>query len=152
MFQNPSHVIGLSISISWVIHDWRWHREGVAPGTVVEIDQHFRGAYYIHHQGDDDGGSKYLWRVSQFLRDCTAQHPWRQSSSYSPLWESKISLMHLLLCTPVTTNKDWINSTNTLLTFHSSYTTQGVNKYKNQSTTDKLSTPIVDLLSVWVFF
>jgi hypothetical protein len=28
--------------------------------VVSEIDRHFRGAYCLHHQGDDDGGSKHL--------------------------------------------------------------------------------------------
>jgi hypothetical protein len=35
----------------------------------------------IHHH-PDDGGSKNLWNVDQFLPDYTAQHPRRQPSSY----------------------------------------------------------------------
>jgi hypothetical protein len=37
----------------------------------------------LHHQGDnrpDDGGSKYIWHMGQFLPDYTAQHPKRQPS------------------------------------------------------------------------
>jgi hypothetical protein len=29
----------------------------------------------------EDGGNKHLWKVGQFLRDYTAQHPRRRSSS-----------------------------------------------------------------------
>jgi hypothetical protein len=39
----------------------------------------------------DNRGSKHLWNVSKLLPDYTAQHPRRQSSSYSPLWEPEIS-------------------------------------------------------------
>jgi hypothetical protein len=31
-----------------------------APCSLVEIDQHFRGSYCLHHQGDDDGDSEHL--------------------------------------------------------------------------------------------
>jgi hypothetical protein len=41
----------------------------------------------------DYGGSKRLWNVSQFLRDCSAQHPTKQSSSCFPLWEPEIFLI-----------------------------------------------------------
>jgi hypothetical protein len=54
----------------------------VMPWSLVETDQHFRGAYCLHHQGDDVGGNKHLWNVSQFLPDYTGLHPERQSSSY----------------------------------------------------------------------
>jgi hypothetical protein len=37
---------------------------------------------------DDDGGSKHLWNVGQFLPDYTAQRPRRQSLSFSTLWVS----------------------------------------------------------------
>jgi hypothetical protein len=55
----------------------------VVPYSLAEIDRHFKEAYCPHHQDDrlDDGGSKYVWKVSQFLPDYTAQHPRRQSSS-----------------------------------------------------------------------
>jgi hypothetical protein len=47
----------------------------VAPCSLVEFNRRFRGACYLHHQGDrpDDGGSKLL--------DYTAQQPRRQPSS-----------------------------------------------------------------------
>jgi hypothetical protein len=31
-----------------------------APCSLVETDRRFRGAYYLHHEGIDDGGSKHL--------------------------------------------------------------------------------------------
>jgi hypothetical protein len=39
----------------------------------------------------DDGGSRYIWNVSQFLVDYTTQHSRRQTSSYSSLCEPEIS-------------------------------------------------------------
>jgi hypothetical protein len=39
----------------------------------------------------DDGGSKYLWNVGKRLLDYMAEHPRRQSSLYSPLWEPEMS-------------------------------------------------------------
>jgi hypothetical protein len=44
----------------------------------------------------DNGGSKHLLNVGQFLRDYTAQHPRRESSSYSPPWQPEILLSELL--------------------------------------------------------
>jgi hypothetical protein len=40
---------------------------------------HFTGAYCPHCP--DDGGSKHLWNISQFLRDYLLQHPRRWSTS-----------------------------------------------------------------------
>jgi hypothetical protein len=57
----------------------------IAPCSLVEINQCFRGAYCLHHQGND-GGSKHLWNIGKFLWDYMAQHPRRQSSSYSMPW------------------------------------------------------------------
>jgi hypothetical protein len=37
----------------------------------------------------DDGGSKHLWNVGKRLSAYTAQHPRRQTSSYSPSWSLK---------------------------------------------------------------
>jgi hypothetical protein len=51
----------------------------VAPCILVEIDR------------PDDGGNKHLWNVDQCLPYYTAQHPRRQSSSYSTPWEPEIS-------------------------------------------------------------
>jgi hypothetical protein len=56
----------------------------VAPCSLIEIDRRFGRAYCLHHEDDDsagDGGSKHIWSVGQFLRDNTAQHPRRRSSS-----------------------------------------------------------------------
>jgi hypothetical protein len=62
----------------------------VAPCSLVEIDSSFRGAYWFHHQVDVRG-SKHLRNVGQVKPDNTAQHPRRQSSSYSSPWETEIS-------------------------------------------------------------
>jgi hypothetical protein len=51
----------------------------VAPCCVVGVDRRFRGAYCLHHQGDDgpdDGSSTHLWNVD-LLRDYTELHPRR---------------------------------------------------------------------------
>jgi hypothetical protein len=39
----------------------------------------------------DDGDSKHLWNVGQFLWDYTVQHPGRQSSFYTPPWEPELA-------------------------------------------------------------
>jgi hypothetical protein len=44
----------------------------VAPCSLVEDERHFRGAYCLHHKGDDNGGSTHLWNVTQLQRDYTA--------------------------------------------------------------------------------
>jgi hypothetical protein len=38
----------------------------------------------------NDGGSKLLWNVGQYLPDYTVLHPRRQPSSYSSPWEPRI--------------------------------------------------------------
>jgi hypothetical protein len=65
----------------------------IAPCSLADIDRRFTGAYCLHHQGEgsDNGGGKYLWNVGKLLPDYPTQHPRRQSSSYSPLWEPEIS-------------------------------------------------------------
>jgi hypothetical protein len=52
----------------------------VASCSLVDSDQRFRGAYCLHHQGND-GGSTLLWNIGQHLPDYMVQHPRRQSSS-----------------------------------------------------------------------
>jgi hypothetical protein len=66
----------------------------VAPCSHVEVDRRFRGAYCLHHQGDDgpdDGGSTHLWNVGPLQRNYTALHSRRLYTSYPPLWEPEIS-------------------------------------------------------------
>jgi hypothetical protein len=65
----------------------------VAPYILIQIDRRFRGASYLlaYRSLPDEGGSKRLWNVWQFLRDYTTIHKRRQSSSYSPPWEREIS-------------------------------------------------------------
>jgi hypothetical protein len=64
----------------------------VAPCSLVEIYQRFRGPCCFHHQGDrpDDGGSKDFWNVGKSLPDYTVLQPRRQPSSYSPPWKPQI--------------------------------------------------------------
>jgi hypothetical protein len=40
--------------------------------SLVDTYRRFRGAYYLHRP--DDGESKHLWNVGQFLRDYTPVH------------------------------------------------------------------------------
>jgi hypothetical protein len=42
--------VSMKMAVFWV----------VSPCTRVEIYQRFRGPFCLHHQGDDDGGSKDL--------------------------------------------------------------------------------------------
>jgi hypothetical protein len=79
----------------------------IAPCGLVELDWRFRGAFCVHHQGDDcpDGeGSMYFWNVSLLLWDYTGLYPRRLSSSYYPLWEPEVSNNGTVSCelTPVT--------------------------------------------------
>jgi hypothetical protein len=39
---------------------------------IVQVDQRSRGAYCLHHQGDDNGGSTHIRNVGLFLRHYTA--------------------------------------------------------------------------------
>jgi hypothetical protein len=58
----------------------------VAPCSLIEVYQRFRGPCCLRHQGPDDGSSKYLCRnVGKLLPDYTALQPRRQPSSYK-LW------------------------------------------------------------------
>jgi hypothetical protein len=49
----------------------------VAPCSLVDTDRLFRGAYC---HCPDDGGSKFLWDVGQYLPEYTAQQPRKQLS------------------------------------------------------------------------
>jgi hypothetical protein len=60
----------------------------VAPCSLVEINQRFRGPCCLVRP--DDGDSKDLWNVGKFLPDYTVLQPRRQPSSYSPPWEPQI--------------------------------------------------------------
>jgi hypothetical protein len=77
--------------------------------SVVEIDQHFRGAYCFYHKGHHhhypyDGGSEHFWKIGQFLPQYTAQDPRRLSccfmlaelfSNHTMSWELSIKLLRL---------------------------------------------------------
>jgi hypothetical protein len=49
----------------------------VAPCSMVEVCQRFRGPCCLHHQGD----RKDLWNVGKLLSDYTALQPRRQPST-----------------------------------------------------------------------
>jgi hypothetical protein len=44
----------------------------VAPCSLVEIDRRFRGAYCLSLQDDDDGDSKHLLNVGQFIMEAVS--------------------------------------------------------------------------------
>jgi hypothetical protein len=76
----------------------------VAPCSLVQFNQRFRGACYLRYQCDDDGSSKHLGNIAKLLPDYTVQHPRRQSSSYSLPWQREISqenciMRSLIICT-----------------------------------------------------
>jgi hypothetical protein len=62
----------------------------VAPCSLVEVYQRFRGPCCTHRP--DDGGSKDFWNVGKLLPDYSALQPRRQPSSYLPPWEPQILL------------------------------------------------------------
>jgi hypothetical protein len=84
---NVVREVGRNMVVFWV----------VAPCSLVEVHQRFRGSCCLHHQGDkgdrpDDGGSRDLWNVGKLVPDYTALQPRRPPSSYSPPWEPQILL------------------------------------------------------------
>jgi hypothetical protein len=59
-----------------------------APCSLVEVYRRFRGACCLQYQGDYRpvyGASTHIWNVGKLPPDYMAQHPRRQSPSYSPL-------------------------------------------------------------------
>jgi hypothetical protein len=58
---------------------------------ALVIDRRFRGVYCLYHQDPDGGRIKYFWNVGKVQPDYMAQHPRKQSSSYSPPREPEIS-------------------------------------------------------------
>jgi hypothetical protein len=69
----------------------------VAPCSLVEFYQYFRGPCCLHHQGPNDGGSKDLWNVGKLLPDYMTLQPRRQPSSYSPPWQPEILLSNQIM-------------------------------------------------------
>jgi hypothetical protein len=47
---------------------------GYSPVYFVELDQGFRGVYYLHHH-PDDGGSTHLINVDLLQQDYTVLYP-----------------------------------------------------------------------------
>jgi hypothetical protein len=75
----------------------------VLPCKII-VDRCFRGTCCLHHQGDDDGGSTYIWNIGRQLF-YTAVHPRRQIwTSYSPPWELEISHNRCIFATWLRTN------------------------------------------------
>jgi hypothetical protein len=60
----------MKIAVFWV----------VAPCSLVEVYQRFRGACCLHHR-PNDRGSKHIWNVGKLLQDYTALQPRRQPPS-----------------------------------------------------------------------
>jgi hypothetical protein len=80
-----------------------------APCSVVKVYRRFRGACWLHHQGDDKG-SNHLWKVSKLLPNYTAQQPRRQvtfTSSFSSSWYSFL----FLICRPQNLPKSVFSNT-----------------------------------------
>jgi hypothetical protein len=71
------HVLSYKMTVLW----------DVAPCSLV-VYRLFKGACCFYHHSSNDGGSKHLWNVCKLLPHYTAQHPRRQSSSYSPPWKT----------------------------------------------------------------
>jgi hypothetical protein len=90
MYSSTTHQINgyLKMAVFWV----------VAPCSLVEVYQRFRGPCCLRHQRD--GGNKDLWNVGKLLPDYTALQPRRKPSSYSSPWEPQILngyLFHIFL-------------------------------------------------------
>jgi hypothetical protein len=88
------------VRLSWKIFFSVTHNKEIYKnfniGFVVKIEymKRLRGACCLHQQGrhrPDDGDTKHLRNVGKLLPKYTAQHPRRQSSSYSPQLEPEIS-------------------------------------------------------------
>jgi hypothetical protein len=65
----------------------------IAPCSVADNDWRFRDTYCLYHQNSDHGGSSTSKTSVKFLPDHRVQHPRRQSSLHTPLWEPEISRM-----------------------------------------------------------
>jgi hypothetical protein len=61
----------------------------VAPCSLVDVYQRFRGPCFLHHQDDEISSP---WFVGKLLPDYTTLQPRRQPYSYSLLWEPQILL------------------------------------------------------------
>jgi hypothetical protein len=80
----------------------------VAPCSLVEVYQRFRGPCCLQPHRPDDGGSKDLWNVGKLLPDYTALQPRRQPSSNSPSWEPQILIRWFVLNFTVKNQGAWI--------------------------------------------
>jgi hypothetical protein len=55
---------------------------------LVEVHHSFRGPCCLHHQGDDDGGSKDIWNVDKLLPDYTTPQP--SHLHWQCYWDNKV--------------------------------------------------------------
>jgi hypothetical protein len=76
-------------------HAWFRESSGIAPCGLAGVNQRFRHADCIQHQGDewrpDDGCSTHVWNIGILQRDYTALYPRRLQSSDSTPWGPQIS-------------------------------------------------------------
>jgi hypothetical protein len=79
----------------------------VAPRSLVEVYGRFRGICCLHHQGDDDGGSKDLWNVGKLLPDYTVLQPRRQQSSCIELFKRYFRKGLWICFTPTIQERLW---------------------------------------------
>lgn len=79
---------------------------------VIEVVRRFKGACCLDGDRSDDGDSKILWTVGQFLRNCMAYCPRRHLSSGPFIVETRINFH-----TPLSYYEPWrCNSVSTGLT------------------------------------
>jgi hypothetical protein len=102
---------------------------GVVSCSLVEIYRRFRSYFCLHYQVNVDKSSKNLWNVVKRLPHSTAQHPRRQSYSYSPAvrtWNLTFTIIVLYF------TKNMYQKKYTL-----EFRTSKENKYKNYCTQAK---------------
>jgi hypothetical protein len=70
---NSIHIVRFQVLIEVSIHMAAFW--DVVQCSLVEADQHFRGAYCLHHHPDDEV-SKHLWNAGLLLWNYTAPYTW----------------------------------------------------------------------------
>jgi hypothetical protein len=66
----------------------------VSPWSMTQVYWRSRTVYCLHHHGDEcpeKRSIKHLWNAGKLLPVCAVQHPRRQPSSNSLLWENETS-------------------------------------------------------------
>jgi hypothetical protein len=85
----------------------------VAPCSLVKTDGSFRGAYCLHHC-PDDGGSKHLWNIGQFLSDYMCNIP-EDSHLHTHCCENLKS--HIYYCVHKSVTRPCFESVHTLKSY-----------------------------------